>query len=95
MSDDEIAHRIALQVNIAGALSLHARLTEHYMHDTVKADRLRSKAALFIAHALKLIAAHKDAVERWTQSRALLLPKAQFIGKTLNGERYTVPDNSH
>lgn len=50
----------------------------------------KAKAQLFINHVLRVTAANKDAVERWMKARQL--PEARHIGKTLDGERYTVPE---
>lgn len=60
MTDDEIAKQIARQCGVAIMLSLIGK---------------KDKARLFIEHVLRVIAANKDAVERWTEAHRL--PKAR------------------
>jgi hypothetical protein len=68
---DEIVRKISTQLNVAVALSLMARFTERLTGDTAKATRLREKAALFVVHAIKLLAAHKIVVEEWMIERGV------------------------
>lgn len=54
MTDNEIARQIARECGVAIVLSLIGK---------------KQKARLFISHILRVVAANKDAVERWMEAR--------------------------
>lgn len=76
MTNEEIVKGIQTQINVAMALRMMALCFERFYGNADfspyarrRADHLNKTAKLFIAHALKLIAANKSAVEQWMEMR--------------------------
>jgi hypothetical protein len=76
MSNDEIVKGINEQVYVAMALRMMALCFERFygvenftLYAQQRVAHLNKMAGLFTAHALRLIAAHKTAVEQWMEQR--------------------------
>jgi len=75
MTDEAIVKAIMSQLTVAIALRVLANATERFLPESFdpprrgRIDHLRQRSGLFTAHALRLIAAHRPALERWMASR--------------------------
>lgn len=76
LSDEEIVKRIQSQINVAVALRVMARFCQRFYgvhsfssYAEQRVRHLNKMAGLFTAHALKLIAVHKEAVTRWMEAQ--------------------------
>lgn len=65
MTAVELMPKVFTQLHVAICLQTEAYLVERLAGDVDKATRLRGTATLFVAHALKVMAVHRDAVEEW------------------------------